>query len=74
VPVLDSGVQDRPEQAVALRCGRSTDTPVEEVGMPPPHACGRQLAERGPAQGREDVVVEIARVELADARPQRLTS
>jgi hypothetical protein len=60
--VVDGGVQDGVEQAVALRHGARTGTALGQRGVPRPDRWRAELADRHPAQRREDVEPELALV------------
>jgi hypothetical protein len=66
VVVLDRGVQDGPEQPVALGCGRLTGTVDQQLGMPAAHRRGAEPAEGDPTEGRQDVEPEQTFVEVVD--------
>jgi AAA domain len=72
--VFDRGVQDRPQQPVALRYRRAARPVGEQAGMPAPDAGGGQAAEGERAESRQDVQAEEALVQLPRLRTQPLAA
>ena len=69
--VLDGRVQDRAQQPVALRRGRRCEGALlHEVGEPDANLGRRQLRKLPAAERRDDVVVELASVQLDRADAQ----
>ncbi len=69
--VLDGGVEDRPQEPVALRCRAGTGPGADEPGVPGPHLRRPDPPQLHVPERGEDVEPELAFIQLPHPRSQR---